>query len=1580
MSQSKSTGDNPYSAKLTHSELHVLKAPGEKGKVVAFKRWQKQMYEFVSTIFPNESIVIMLQEYELREAEDANTVYTADNDPTGKLKIMQQARFKAFALKAVEQEERMSKIFALIMNHISLESEQLVRVDLVRHYRTICAERLEEITTNTAWNQERDVDTEEAKEVPEPYTDADDRTAYPNGYYEFFRLTVRDPLELMKSLVRTHCHQSGYDALRDKQEALNEYTKVRMFKTEDLHSYHQRFNVAVEGLRLADQLHWGDEDLAYEFINRLNQQFDDFKSRLAYDSDRGISRYPSTVERAYEEAAKHMARVKDFATKKERNSQSSATSAATGDPPTEMSFGAQTKDSAKDAKAKAKSGKSGKSPSATSTPAPAAAATAGAGAGAGAQTKIPKTECKLCAKLGKRGMMHYLESCPTFNVLPDLQKKGALLCVEVNHNPNAGILDSGASTHMSGNPALVTNIVPNGEGTRIGGVIGEDFCPQSKATLGPFGEAYFDPAINATLISMGLVESMGKIVHKKKAKIVFINGRKFIFKKRDNLYVCDLSELTGQPSQEVAFVSTVADNEAQFTQRQVADAKEADQFVRRMGYPSTTALNNAINTGVMTNVPVTTTDVSRALRLYGNVPSLKGKSTTPTPTNMGDFTNPIDNSSDRVPQTLHLDCMHVMDNDFLVSFATPLGLLSVEHLPSKTTPVYAAKLKNIIQGFSRVGFSVEAVSSDGELAISNAALAVGLRVDVVATGRHNSVVERQIRQIKERCRTIIHGLRFKCREGLIKYLCKFVVSRINMMPSSSDYVLRPQIPSREKLLGRKTDAKRDVSFEFGEYVQVFNNHNKAMNSMASRTIDAIALYPANDLNGSGYFLSLSSRKVFRANAWKPQPMSESVIARLESLGRIIGDNEVAELPMAEPDQEIAGVHVMPAQPAAAPVVNPVPAPEDAPAPEVDVMPPVQPVVPDVQQADPIPGVVEPAIDVVQPAGEDPIPGVDDEQPDYSGQPVVSTYNLRSRSAEVTEATDLPDTGRTLRPRDQLQLPARFKESAYHLSVKKSEKLFGAEATMTSLNGEVDNLLNHDTIEPVYFKDMTSEQKKGTIRSSVFLKDKRDSQNNLVKLKSRLVAGGDRQDRSLYSKEDTTSPTVSTTSLLGILALSAKERRHLTVVDVGSAYLNADMQGPDVFMMIEPKLATIFVSQCPDYEKYLHDGKLYVKLKKSLYGCIQSAKLWYDEVSAALREFGFTPNGLDICVFNQVIDGVQITVTVHVDDMLIATKNQKLADELVEKLKKRYKTITVKRGKQLEYLGLNIMVNDDGTLDVDMKRYLDDIVSDTETTDTAASPAAGNLFEVRELEPLSSDAADNFRTTVARLLFVGTHTRPDLMLALAFLTSRAQAPTLDDQRKLNRLLKYVNGTRHLKLRLSSSDSPTVTAFVDSSYGVHPDGKGHTGGVLTLGQGAIHVRSTRQKIVARSSTEAELIGLTDYSSHVLHMREFLLEQGYEVGPAQIFHDNKSTLAMINRGKHSGERTKHISMRYFFLKDRVSNNEIRLEYLPTEDMVADQLTKPLTGKQFCRLRDLLLGTQDVTAGVCCRPNHSLTHTESV
>jgi hypothetical protein len=133
--------------------------------------------------------------------------------------------------------------------------------------------------------------------------------------------------------------------------------------------------------------------------------------------------------------------------------------------------------------------------------------------------------------------------------------------------------------------------------------------------------------------------------------------------------------------------------------------------------------------------------------------------------------------------------------------------------------------------------------------------------------------------------------------------------------------------------------------------------------------------------------------------------------------------------------------------------------------------------------------------------------------------------------------------------------------------------------------------------------------------------------------------------------------------------------------------------------------------------------------------------------------------------------------------------------------------------------------------------------------------------------------------------------------------------------------------------------------------------HTGIYVAIGNGPIFVRSSKQKLVAKSSTEAELIALSDATSQVIWCREFLSAQGYPVGPAKVYQDNKSTILLAEKVRSTSDRTKHISVRYFFIHDRIEKDELVLKYLPTEDMIADILTKPLQGALFIRLRDMLL-----------------------
>jgi hypothetical protein len=101
----------------------------------------------------------------------------------------------------------------------------------------------------------------------------------------------------------------------------------------------------------------------------------------------------------------------------------------------------------------------------------------------------------------------------------------------------------------------------------------------------------------------------------------------------------------------------------------------------------------------------------------------------------------------------------------------------------------------------------------------------------------------------------------------------------------------------------------------------------------------------------------------------------------------------------------------------------------------------------------------------------------------------------------------------------------------------------------------------------------------------------------------------------------------------------------------------------------------------------------------------------------------------------------------------------------------------------------------------------------------------------------------------------------------------------------------------------------------------------------------------------------VAVSDGLSEVIWARNFLLNQGVLLGPAVVYQDNKSTMALIAKGRSTSSRTKHINIRYFFVKDRIEAGEIVIKYAPTEEMLADLLTKPLQGELFRRLRRSLL-----------------------
>ncbi|KAI2493969.1 Reverse transcriptase (RNA-dependent DNA polymerase) [Fragilaria crotonensis] len=152
---------------------------------------------------------------------------------------------------------------------------------------------------------------------------------------------------------------------------------------------------------------------------------------------------------------------------------------------------------------------------------------------------------------------------------------------------------------------------------------------------------------------------------------------------------------------------------------------------------------------------------------------------------------------------------------------------------------------------------------------------------------------------------------------------------------------------------------------------------------------------------------------------------------------------------------------------------------------------------------------------------------------------------------------------------------------------------------------------------------------------------------------------------------------------------------------------------------------------------------------------------------------------------------------------------------------------------------------------------------------------------------------------------------------------------------------------------------IRTWVDASYAVHPDMKSHTGGLLSFGTGGLVCKSGKQKLNTKSSTEAELVGASDYLPNLMWVHNFLKGQGYEVKESTLQQDNESAIKLEKNGRMSaGQKSRHIDIRYFWIKDRVQASGVAIQHCPTLEMLADFFTKPLQGNLFRRFRDVILG----------------------
>ena len=537
-----------------------------------------------------------------------------------------------------------------------------------------------------------------------------------------------------------------------------------------------------------------------------------------------------------------------------------------------------------------------------------------------------------------------------------------------------------------------------------------------------------------------------------------------------------------------------------------------------------------------------------------------------------------------------------------------------------------------------------------------------------------------------------------------------------------------------------------------------------------------------------------------------------------------------------------------------------------------------------------------------------------------------------------------------------------------MSANKGIKKYGKEAEL-KLMAEFEQLLEYKVFHGKYAHELSYEQKRGAgdMLSNVEEKINRGHTDENPVLRARSVYNGKVQ-RGLYTKEETAAPTVAIDSFFITSLVDAIEQRDIAITDVKSAYLNAKMKG-QVIMKIRGREVELFCQLDPSLRKFTTKENdktvLYVQLDKALYGCVTSALLWYELYSTTLEGMGFKLNPYDLCVANATIEEKQCTICWYVDDNKISHMNPKVVDNVIEKIESKFGKMSKTRGDKHDFLGMELRYRK-GKVTVSMKKHILKAIDtfEEEITRNAASPARSHLFYVsEEAKPLDEKRADNFHSVNASLLFISRRCRLDIQAAVGFLCTRVDHPDEDDWGKLKRVLQYLRGTIDLTRTIGGDDIRKMKSWIDVSYGTHDDCKSHTGGCISFGWGVILTMCQKQKLNTKSSTEAEIVGVSDFMPNMIWARMFLGEQGIDLVENILYQDNQSAIKIAKNGKRSsGKKTKHMDNRYFWIKDRLSTEGINVVYCPTEKMLADFFTKPLQGNLFRKFRDVVLGYKHI------------------
>lgn len=450
------------------------------------------------------------------------------------------------------------------------------------------------------------------------------------------------------------------------------------------------------------------------------------------------------------------------------------------------------------------------------------------------------------------------------------------------------------------------------------------------------------------------------------------------------------------------------------------------------------------------------------------------------------------------------------------------------------------------------------------------------------------------------------------------------------------------------------------------------------------------------------------------------------------------------------------------------------------------------------------------------------------------------------------------------------------------------------------------------------------------------KAKRDAAGNVVRYKARLVAQGFSQVEGV-DYTDTYAPVTKLPTIRTVLAMAARLDLELDQIDVKSAYLNGELDESEVIYMRPPPGLT------------RKDGKVF-KLKRPIYGLKQSGRKWFEKVTWILvDQMGLTRCDVDQGAFFKR-DGDKILIAiVHVDDFTIAASTREQIEWFKQRMEDHVEITDL--GTLHWLLGIEVRRNrDERTISLSQTAYIDTIL---------------RRFNFDELKPVSVPMDPNthlhtpgelttdelalvrdfpMQECIGSLMYCSIGTRVDISFAVSLLSRFTKNFDSTHIHAVKRVYRYLNGTKHLWLTYGDTKGDELKGYGDADGNMQEDRRAISGNAFIIDGGAVSWFSKRQEVVSLSTTESEYIAATHAAKEAIWLRQ-LIAQLFEpiAGPTVIFSDNQSAIALAKDHQfHS--RTKHIDVRYHFIRWVCANGTIKLVYCPTADMVADTLTKAL------------------------------------